>query len=84
MQRYVAAKVFVHLRFSCVRKFGLYDQARTVLEQFTIKAGQLCPTLHSATEQGRSNKSSRIRGRGCTKSVSIERRLHYRGTGVRS
>jgi hypothetical protein len=29
--------------------------------QFSVKAGQLCPTLHSAIERGRSNTSSRIR-----------------------
>ncbi len=30
-----------------------------------VSAGQPCPTLHSATERGRRNTSSRIRGRTC-------------------
>jgi hypothetical protein len=58
-----AAKVFPRIRFFCPREFGRYNQAGTVQEQFSIKAGQLCSVLHSATERGRSHTSSRIRRR---------------------
>jgi len=49
--------------FSREQEFGWNDQVRTVWEQFPIKAGQLSLIPHSVTECGRSNTSSRIRGR---------------------
>jgi hypothetical protein len=54
-----ATKVFTCLRFSQGQKVGLYNQAGTVREKFSIKEDHLSLALHSASECGRSNTFSR-------------------------
>jgi hypothetical protein len=49
--------------FSRTGEVSQHIQVKTVQEQFPIKAGQLSSVPYSASEHGRSNTSSRIRGR---------------------